>query len=218
MARRNLLGLALVSVAVLAVAVSASASIIPLTNGNFETDFIAHGYSYTATGWNGFNLGDAASGTWDTANGGQAGGNCAAWITDWHDSPIVSQQLSATYVAGSVYTFSIDMALPPAVTYTNDGHVGGRLVLGYMNGSSLVTLASQDVVGTTSWQNFNVQYTATAAAAGKQIVVGFGKLENPSWTNSSDFDNANLEVTAAPEPATMSLVVLGGLAMLKRRK
>jgi hypothetical protein len=42
--------------------------------------------------------------------------------------------------------------------------------------------------------------------------TGLGHLSNP------DFDVTGAALTAVPEPATMSLLALGGLAMLRRRR
>jgi len=46
--------------------------------------------------------------------------------------------------------------------------------------------------------------------------VAFSKLQAPQWAESAEFDNAAL--VATPEPATMSLLAVGALSLIRRRK
>ena len=119
------------------------------------------------------------------------------------------------------YTFSIEISAPPG-HYNDPVNVGSRLVLGYMDGASLVALATQDVQGPVGdFQLGSVSYTATGADVGKQIVVGFQKLQQPQWHDYAAYDNAALDVTIIPEPATGLLVgmsVLGMAVLVRNRK
>lgn len=194
----------------------AAASPIALNNADFSASATPDGWTYDMAGW----TKPATAGSWDSALGGHSGAVIAAhgyvaWINDWYNSDKVSQATLATYVEGSTYTFSIDVGFPPVKYNDNGGSVGAELLLMTQDGA---TLATADVINADfgNFHRYSVVYTATAADAGKQVVVAFSKLQAPQWAESAEFDNAAL--VATPEPATMSLLAVGALSLIRRRK
>ncbi len=111
----------------------------------------------------------------------------------------VFQPLSATYVDGAPYVFSIDVAVWDGADaweiYFYDATDGDYL-------THLATLSSTDPgepipFDWLEWRRKSITFTATAAEAGHQIGIGFWAWEWPL------FDNATLEVQAGaygPDP------------------
>jgi len=231
-------------VTISALALTATASPISLVNGDFEympahapitAPYDSVHYSvYTVTGTEGGYYWSTVPGWTNTGDNGaqtlvgarstysadvKAAHGSAMYISNWFDSAWVSQTTSATFEAGKTYTFSIDVGNAPGYNrfYANDATADIAFMTA--DGGTLQSLAVDNTnIGT--FQTFSVSYTATADDAGKPVIVGFRKTSDTAhwWLDAIDFDNAAVDVTAVPEPATLSLIVLGGLAMLKRRK
>jgi hypothetical protein len=113
--------------------------------------------------------------------------------------------------AGDVFTLTIAVGHAPG--YGAGTTYGMGLCLDDPN--SIVSSTSGAVAGIAegTWQDVTVTYTATAADAGKYIGVRFS-----ADSVCALFDYVRLDVTPAPEPTTMSLVGLGGIGLLLRRK
>ena len=226
---------ALSLVALVCMALPAMASPIAINNAGFEDNAPASTdaqFGNSLVGWT-VGAGSAMYGGsgWYNPDSdryvGETGAgahNNVAWEKEWGDSSYIYQVLAETYVAGNVYTFSLDVGNAIGYEYsgTLGAGVGGQLALadGTWDTTPLTVLATQVVVAPTpgEFARGSVSYTATAADAGKPIVVAFRKMQDPVWCEYVDFDNAALAMGAVPEPATMSLLALGGLAALIRRR
>lgn len=159
---------------------------------------------------------------WQTLN--EAGG-WAAWITNnyyegeppgvpaiYTTEDHVWQVLSAAFVQGETYEFSIDAGMPDwgadydnfaweiyifdATAATYETHLSTQ--------SGTLTIAAGNA-GT--WERVSVEYVATSAEAGHNIGIGF------TGSYYTMYDNASV----VPEPATMCLLGIGVL-MLRRRR
>jgi len=178
-------------------------SSITLTNPNFTSGM---------TGWasdSGAALESAYNPTaYDSATRSAHGQ--VALIGWWQgsQSPYVKQTTAATYVAGTVYTFSIDVGFGNGynVLYGDiPGYGGVGAVLALMDTSGAV-MASTSVINYTqgTFQRYSITYTATSADAGKTIVVGFAKAFPPQGPASIDFDNAALSSSYAAPTVTVT--------------
>ncbi len=112
-------------------------------------------------------------------------------------------------------TFSADTWHHLSFTWDRNTGAGDGVIRLYVDGS--------DVGGTTAgtWDSFTI---ADAARFGKELVgtryfIGSAD-ELAIWDRTLSAGEVDAQYTAAivPEPATMSLLALGGIAMLRRRK
>lgn len=123
------------------------------------------------------------------------------------------QSLGATYVEGETYELSIwcttDTEGQGLYFYFtdgtgNDGWTGASI----LEDSGLIEVAVENNLQT--WSQYSHQYTATAADAGKDIgICIYGR----SVTYGDD-----VALTIIPEPITLSLLGLGGLVLIRRKK
>ncbi len=108
---------------------------------------------------------------------------------------------------GSSFTF--DLKLAP-----NIGGTGGTAYLSVNGGAFGTGLA----YGTDNWSNYPVEHPGSWPAEDLSeaylIAQIFEVPGSPTPTSSVSFEN----VTAIPEPATMSLLALGGLVLIRKRK
>ncbi len=88
------------------------------------------------------------------------------------------------------------------------------LALGYAEGSLVYFTAQYQANDPFYFTGFAVSADGPFGSAGVQDYAGQGKLEI-SFSNPTDTGQF---VTVVPEPATMSMLAIGGLAALRRRK
>ncbi len=73
-----------------------------------------------------------------------------------------------------------------------------------------------------SWTNLSVNLTGTAGTAGQAIFVGittdYDAVDDYGDAGRAAFTNATFTAEVVPEPATMSFLTIGALALIKRRR
>jgi hypothetical protein len=161
-------------------------------------------------------------------------GNGWAWVSLSYDPGSTSEQI----LQGSVDIFLTDDAQGNSVFglggYDSTGSlVGGLFVDGTdLNLDDQVGTTSGGTVSLNSWNTFMVQLdystnTLTGFLNGSQVatstfdgttVTDFDLFAAATAFNAAAFDNYNVSSAPVPEPASLAVLALGGIAMLRRRK
>jgi len=231
-----------------ALATGASASVIPIVNAGFETDVLACAAGTTCatddtvTSWTGstadpkgFADGINGAGSFGVFKpgsvqypGGIPGGSNIAYLYGTTYSPSISQVLSASLLANDTYTLTVWIGQR---TDTNTGCNGfnaaleaGGVVLSQLN---YITQGCQELTHG-SFTEFTETYTSGANPAQLgdplEIVLTANGSGSGIETGEVDFDNVALSdtssvvTTAAPEPAEISLLASGAIALLFMRR
>jgi hypothetical protein len=142
----------------------------------------------------------------------------------------ISQVVSTTAVAGVTYKLDVDLGFD--ITHADNASiilvVDGHQVVANPAPSDGLTRAQMQLSG--NWYDFEASYTATAADAGAPIEIllssltngmGWGWFGNVRLTDS--LTGPVLDPTAAPEPATWAMMLIGfggmaGVAAVRRRR
>ena len=158
-------------------------------NGNFEDN----------TGW-----------TFSDVNNVGIGGNCLYMNADFNGYQVTSH----TIAAGETFHVSWDSRTEAGFTAPNLM----RAYLFYFDGPDGFELTHQDCATTNNYVTSTFDFTAIDGEAYIGKTTGI-VLRNVSPVDSwASFANVSIEVTTVPEPATMSLLALGGVALLRRRR
>ena len=206
--------------AVLAAAIVAAAANAQFVNPSFEDPALSPG-GYTTNGINGWTADLSASplvGVWysNAFSGPPPDGNQIGYT----NSGAVAQQSSVDLSVGQT-----DLTM--FFGHRSDGvfgigtwelWAGGSVANGSVTGGTLLDSVKVDEstlpIGT--FQQFDASYTA---AAGDPLI---GQLLTARLTltggTQMDFDLVALSVKPTPEPASMTVLGLGALALLRRRK
>ncbi len=222
------------------VSLSASAATVTL----YE-DLFTYGSAESIQG--GGNHNAPTSSGWDMYGTEGAGGSDANYLWDYkaiNNAGLVFTSTSTTN--NHVTSFSTgltDLTFSAEVRKTGTPYEEAVLAVQVDNGSTTAWYVLDQNTGITAtgtdWQTVSWVFDGDAAWAslttvaeetvpmvGSAIgttlsgtVTGFGLLHDRRTNRSSNTLNVDsFTVTAVPEPATMSLLALGGVAMLKRRK
>lgn len=212
--------LALTTAAALFAATSAVAAPIALTNAGLETNASAQFGSIDDWGPNGgwgLHSGFANPGY----NAGTMGNNFGFYSAG--TAEYVLQATGVTIAAGTNYSVNLGAV-------TGGGNDTGTVayVLAYVNpgedvsdgvdpGEFTVFASATQVVGDPWVAGTGLTSTATGAAIGQELLVGLGSGaeggDNDIW-----FDNFTADASPVPEPGSLALIGLGGLALLRRRR
>ena len=204
----------LVGSALLACAGVAQAAVIPVANGSFET--VGTGgvpwYALPDPGaWSGpvgpydvYDIGipehfsNAPDGV-RVANLGAAG--------------VITQTLSYTVVAGDVFTLDFYVGKGQAGNSGGSGDLTASILVGTTTIGTDATIATGDVTGNTTntWYHKTVTGTATGTGA---LSISFAP--NATAGGSPWLDNVTM--TVVPEPASLGLLSMAGLALMRRRR
>ncbi len=205
----------------------AGAAQVPIYNHSFEaTTLSPGGSSYTVLGWDWLN---AATILRPTTSSGIDGYNAGALgTTALLNHNVMSDE---TDTAAGV----IPLLLAANTTYTLTFSLGGRdqkgdggAVTAYFysgvasnhpwdNGydTVLMTVPVTGLVANNVLANYSGSFTSASSVVANSLHIVF---RSTSATGQSLLDNVRLDATPAPEPATMSLLALGALGIVRRRK
>ena len=204
---------AVLFVCLLLTASSASAALVSLTNPSFENPsppFV----SSCGTGCT-FNVGSFTGWT-VSGSGGQFQPSSALFnslpngsVLAYSNGGTITQNVGTISSAGIVYTLMVDIGLRNDLS----GNVGSIQLL--IGGTPINGTGAAPTSG--NFSTFTASYTTSAANVGQNIAIQLS-----SSGAQGDFDNVRLDATAAPEPATVSLMLFGlagfGVAARLRRR
>ena len=199
-----------------------------ITNGSFEIPLVPVGsftnFASGSTGITGWTVVGPQASVVSTAFT-QSGilfpaADASQWVdlTGFNANSVEGVEQTVTTTPGTQYTlsFSVGNVNNPGGIFGTTSTVNVRL--GGIGGTLLGSFTNSNAtLGTQTWQQFTTMFTA----AGSSITLDFLNGD-PSGDNSNGLDNVNLTANGAtvPEPSTLSLLVLGGIAvgLVRRRK
>jgi hypothetical protein len=212
-----------------------------VVNGTWESPTNAAGGTDTnVTGWTmdpTLQVGGAAGNPGQRCTffgSADAGGSWSFWIQTFEASGDAFQDVTGV-VPGSSYTFGSDMFFQlgsGTTTGPTDGYdaVTGLdtfLEIQFLNkfaspvGSpTLTNIPAGSVTDNGIWDPYSVSAIAPVGATGAEILIGWtgGGSDNGTGSQSAGADDATFGITPTPEPASLGMLALGGLAMLRRRR
>lgn len=232
----------LVGCALLACAGVAQAAVITVANGSFETGVAPLGAGEGNDAWS--PLPASAPGVWEyTANGSSpygvygvdttvhppqtgahfytaADGNYVLNLgaaADGSTPKQITQALPYTVTAGDVFTLDFYVGKGRQSNSGGAGDLTASILVGGINiATNNTAIATGDLTGNTTdtWYHKTVTGTATGTGA---LSISFAP--NATAGGAPWIDNVTMSVSpAVPEPASLGLLSLAGLALVRRRK
>ena len=228
------LGLLSVSCLVALSVVQSQAQIVPLVNGDFSANGTATVYFWDSTGaptglipgWTPSGPGAAINYNYAGApyvgnSGVQSSGNYGGAEHLWLDSydPSVYQTTTTTIQSDVTYSLSYNVS----GEWAPDGNHDTLVSLYYMNGATPVVFAQQFENTPNAWSYTAESFASVAPAAAVGQYSGVS-IQNttPEGLPTSNSDSytayGNFVLTAVPEPVSVALLSLGGLALVAFRR
>jgi hypothetical protein len=204
-----------------------------VVNGGFESPVdTADSTSTTADGWT-MDADLNADGT--TGNAGQRAsffgsadpGRWSFWIQAFQASGDAYQDITSGVTAGTNYTFADDMffqTTSPTTGYNAVVGLNSYLEMQFLNshglnlGAPVFTNIPAGAVTGNTWLPYSVTGVAPSGATGVRLEIGWtgGGSDNNTGSQSAGADAVTFGV--APEPASLSLLGVGALSLLARRR
>ena len=215
--------------------IQAQADPIPLVNGDFSANGTAKVFFWDSTGaqtslipgWTptgpgaaiNYDLGGAYVGNSGVQTSGNYGGAEHLFLDSY--DPAVYQTTAYTIASGDQYTLDINVS----GEWAADGNHNTTLSLYYLDGSTRVVFASDSFNTPNAWAWTPEVLTGTAPGAGVGDLIGISiQNSTPEGLPTSNADSYTaygsvvLSSVAVPEPASIALFGLGGLALLAFRR
>lgn len=190
-------------------------------NGSFEAPTVSGWSDGTApTGWvvSDNSSRKASAGLAGAGQGGIGGGQFFYWVNPFNNNlshsaiytvAAAGEQVNASWYLGSNTGLITDWV-----------DINARLVdqtNSVLAQSGWVTTLGVTLGGTGSYQT--ITYTTQASDIGKQLGMDFWFLQNWTGAGACPFlDEVVVSVTTVPEPASLALLGLGALALLRRHR
>ena len=199
MKKRNILGVTLALL--LASTASSQAVAIIVQNQSFENPGgVAQSYP-SATSWVGSSYTEISSEV------GLTGGDLIRH-NGQNPNTTGSQDLGVGFLANQVYTLTISIAKRNVSGTASFGLTAGGIDQG------IFTQVTPAQVVAETFQDFNYTFTTGAVAPTGNVGIKLGAAADGRGL----FDNVRLDAAAIPEPSTALCAVIGGLALLRRRR
>ncbi len=190
-----------------------------VVNPSFEEPFLASGFSAVATlpGWS------------------RSGGDAGVWVLPatgffnasaphgrqifYSNGPSVAQQISDTLTEGT-HTFFAQAGRRGdnfAGSFSMRMYAGGTVAAGVVTGGTLLgtTIFNHTTVSANTFTPISVSYTA---AAGDPLLGQLLSVEFVRTSGQMNFDSVTFNNQVVPEPATLTLLALGALALRRNRR
>ena len=230
----------LVGCALLACAGVAQAAVITVANGSFETGVAPAGAGQGNDAWS--PLPASAPGVWEwTANASSpygvykvdttahppqtgahfytaADGNYVLNLgaaADGSTPKQITQALSYTVAAGDVFTLDFYVAKGRQTNSGGSGTLTASILVDTTTIGTDATIATGDITGNTTDTWYHKTVTGTATGTGT-LSISFAP--NATAGGSPWLDKVAMSVVAVPEPTSLSLLALSGLALMRRRR